>query len=42
MRGLPENYDVLSGLGEVMSKSKKDWTKAKLLSELELELASRV
>ncbi len=42
VRGLPENYDILSGLGEVMSKSKKDWTRVKLLSELKLELASRV
>lgn len=42
VRELPENYDVLSGLGEVMSRSKKDWTRVKLLSELELELASRV
>lgn len=42
VRELPENYDVLSGLGEVMSRSKKYWTRAKLLSELELELASRV
>lgn len=41
VRGLPDNYDILSGLGEVMTKSKKDWTRAKLLSELELELASR-
>lgn len=42
VRKLPENYDVLQGLGEVMSESKKDWTRAKLLSELELELASRI
>ena len=42
VRSLPENYDILSGLGEVMSQGKKDWTRAKLLSELELELASRV
>lgn len=41
VRSLPENYDILSGLGEVMSQSKEDWVRAKLLSELELELASR-
>lgn len=42
VRSLPKNYDVLQGLGEVMTQAKKDWVKAKLLQELELELASRV
>lgn len=41
VRSLPDNYDILQGLGEVMTQSKKDWTRAKLLSDLELELASR-
>lgn len=41
MRSLPEGYDVLQGVGEVMTESKKDWVRAKLLEELELELASR-
>lgn len=41
VRDLPVNYDILNGLGEVMSQSKKDWVKAKLVSALELELASR-
>lgn len=40
--GLPQDYDVLSGLGEVLSKSKKDWVKNKLLIELRAQLASRV
>lgn len=42
IRSLPKNYDVLYGLGEVMDNRKKDWVKAKLLSELEIMLASRV
>ncbi|MDP4001770.1 MAG: nucleotidyl transferase AbiEii/AbiGii toxin family protein [bacterium] len=42
VRKLPANYDILSGLGEVMGEGKKDWVKAKLIAELELELASRV
>lgn len=42
IRDLPQNYDVLNGLGEVMDGRKKDWVKGKLLKELEIELASRV
>jgi predicted nucleotidyltransferase component of viral defense system len=38
---IPANYDILSGLGEIMDSPKKDWVKAKLLKELRLELASR-
>ncbi|MBU1200129.1 nucleotidyl transferase AbiEii/AbiGii toxin family protein [Patescibacteria group bacterium] len=39
---LSKDYDILSGLGEVLSKSKKDWVKSKLLIELRAQLASRV
>lgn len=42
VRELPPKYDILSGLGEVMSESQKDAVKAKLLKNLELELASRI
>ncbi|MFH1244372.1 MAG: nucleotidyl transferase AbiEii/AbiGii toxin family protein [bacterium] len=42
LRALPVKYDVLAGLGEVMSQSQKDWVKAKLRTSLELELASRL
>jgi len=42
LRALPVKYDVLSGLGEVMNDSQKDWVKAKLLKSLEMELASRI
>ncbi len=39
---LPQDYDVLNGLGEVLGDRKKNWVKDKLLSELRAELASRV
>lgn len=42
IRELPPKYDILSGLGEVMSESQKDRVKANLLKNLELELASRI
>ena len=42
VRKLPKKYDILQGLGEVMGEGKKDWVKAKLLSELDKQLASRV
>ncbi|MBP9703084.1 nucleotidyl transferase AbiEii/AbiGii toxin family protein [Candidatus Woesebacteria bacterium] len=42
LRSLPEKYDILSGLGEVMSDSQKDWVKAKLRQSLEIEIASRI
>ena len=42
VRGLPKNYDVLNGLGEVMDNRKKDWVKGNLLEELEIQLASRI
>lgn len=42
LRALPVKYDVLAGLGEVMNQSQKDWAKAKLLTSLELELASKL
>jgi predicted nucleotidyltransferase component of viral defense system len=42
IRSLPQNYDVLAGLGEVMDNRKKDWVKGNLLKQLEIELASRV
>lgn len=42
LKQLPKKYDILSGLGEVMNQSQKDWAKAKLLSSLEIELASRL
>lgn len=42
VRGLPKNYDILQGLGEVMSPRQKDWVRTTLLHKLEIELASRV
>ncbi len=42
VRKLPKKYDILQGLGEVMGDGKKDWVKAKLLIELDKQLASRV
>ncbi len=42
IRELPPKYDILSGLGGVMSESQKDRVKANLLKNLELELASRI
>lgn len=42
IRKLPKNYDILQGLGEVMGEGKKDWVKAKLLVELDKQLASRM
>lgn len=42
LRSLPEKYEILSGLGEVMSDSQKDWVKAKLRKNLEIEIASRI
>lgn len=42
IRKLPKKYDILQGLGEVMGEGKKDWVKAKLLMELDKQLASRV
>ncbi|PIV08769.1 hypothetical protein COS52_00985 [Candidatus Roizmanbacteria bacterium CG03_land_8_20_14_0_80_39_12] len=42
IRKLPKKYDILQGLGEVMGDGKKDWVKAKLLGELEKQLASRI
>jgi len=42
LRALPAKYDVLSGLGEVMNNSQKDWVKAKLRQSLEIEIASRL
>lgn len=42
IRELPKKYDILQGLGEVMGERKKDWVKAKLLIELEKQLASRL
>ncbi|MEA3355079.1 MAG: nucleotidyl transferase AbiEii/AbiGii toxin family protein [Patescibacteria group bacterium] len=42
INSLSENYDILAGLGEVLSKSKKDWVKNKLLIELKAQLASRL
>jgi len=42
VRSLPKKYDILQGLGEVMTPAKKDWVKGRLLKELEMELASRV
>ncbi|MFH2085341.1 MAG: nucleotidyl transferase AbiEii/AbiGii toxin family protein [bacterium] len=38
---LPENYDILQGLGEVMEYRKKDWVRDNLLKELRIQLASR-
>ena len=42
IRALPKKYDILQGLGEVMGEGKKDWVRAKLLSELEKQLTSRL
>ncbi|RIK51348.1 hypothetical protein DCC61_02790 [Candidatus Microgenomates bacterium] len=42
IRSFPAKYDILSGLGEVMNNSQKDWVKAKLVKSLEVELASRI
>lgn len=42
VRKLPKKYDILHGLGEVMGEGKKDWVKAKLLIELDKQLASRL
>ena len=38
---IPADYDILSGLGELMDYRKKDWIKIKFLKELRVELASR-
>lgn len=40
--GLPDDYDILNGLGEVLDGNKKIWVKNNLLDDLRAQLASRV
>ncbi|MBU1085150.1 MAG: nucleotidyl transferase AbiEii/AbiGii toxin family protein [Candidatus Beckwithbacteria bacterium] len=42
VNSLARDYDILNGLGEVLSEPKKDWVKSKLLSELRAQLSSRL
>jgi predicted nucleotidyltransferase component of viral defense system len=41
VNALPNGYDVLNGLGEVVDERKKNWIKNNMLDELKAQIASR-